>query len=826
MEILRMQLEEDPEPVSRRGVRIAADAETICLKCLEKDPARRYQSAGRLADDIRRFLDGEPIRARRAGLGYVLRRKLARHRTVAGVAALALVALLALAVWSYLRIMQERDRATGERDAARLAQRAEAREKRRAQARQREAEEARRAEARERDRADRQLFFANVALGQVHAAESNIASLDEVLRMCPARLRNWEWGRLRREGHQDLETLFSGPEEVHCAAVSPDGRLVAWTGYEGKLRVRELPDGEMVMDVAAHQESGYWASWSPDGKRLVTCGRDNTLKVWDLDARREVWSKRFGPHIQQTWSRITAADFSPDGKTVAYGSLGGGVYLFGAAGGEEVGRLETHTRPVTSLDFSPDGRMLITAAQDGRILLWDVSTRKTIRGLKAEGRGHAGAVTFDRRGKLLGIGYSNGELGVAPVSSFAEGKSGAIMYGGHREAVNWVAFSPDGKRVASAAGDRTIRVRETRPQGREHRTLKGHRLGVNSVVYTPDGRRLISAGDDCTVRYWDALEDRSVKIFCHDQHLYYADVSSDGKRLAAAADETALVWDIESGRRLLTLKGHTARVYGIAFDPQGKLLATSDTEGVVKIWDAASGAEKRSIQAHGKGFSMVDFSPGGRRLASGGCDNLARVWDPATGELLHELRGHSFLVTSVAFSPDGKLLATGSADHCVLVWNVADGRLLSRFDAGGGPVNRVAFDPAGKRLAVATKEGLIGVWDTSGQLRDNAGALALLKGHTGIVVCLAFSPDGKRLVSGSTDSTIRVWDPAAARELLTLKGHRGHVHSVVFTPDGRKLISSGPDGTARIWLSDEWREPRADGPPVSRPPTAPPGDEF
>ena len=281
----------------------------------------------------------------------------------------------------------------------------------------------------------------------------------------------------------------------------------------------------------------------------------------------------------------------------------------------------------------------------------------------------------------------------------------------------------------------------------------------------------------------------------HTEAVWGVAFSPDGRLLATASDDgTARVWDPATGRHLRTLTGHAGGVRGVAFSPDGRLLATASRDGTARMWDPATGRHLRTLTGHTGTVWGVAFSPDGRLLATASVDRTARVWDPATGKHLRTLTGHAGRVRDVAFSPDGQLLATAGSDQTARVWDpVADKRLRTLTGHTDG-VRGVAFSPDGRLLATVSADETARVWDPA-----TGNCLHTLTGHTDSVWRVAFSPDGRLLATASTDGTARVWDPATGRHLRILTGHTGGVWGVTFSPDGQLLATTSEDQTARLW---------------------------
>ncbi len=453
---------------------------------------------------------------------------------------------------------------------------------------------------------------------------------------------------------------------------------------------------------------------------------------------------------------------------------------------KERNRLESHSRGISSIRFtptvafSPDGKTIATASSDSIAKLWNLQGQQL-----QIFKGYSVFFSPDRK-TIASVRYDTVQLWNLQGQELQSLEV-------HSSSVNSVAFSSDGKTIATASSDGTVKLWNL--QGQDLQTLKGHSGEINSVAFSPDGKTIATASSDGTVKLWNLQGQELQTLKDPGNELYSVAFSPDGKTIATASyDKTVKLWNL-AGQELATLKGHSSTVWSVAFSPDGKTIASASSDSTVKLWNL-EGQELATLKGHRGVVKSVAFSPDGKTIASASSDGTVKLWN-LMGQKLQTLpserymkKGHSNEVTSFAFSPDGKTLVSASSDGTVKLWNLA-GQELQTLKGHSSSVNSVAFSPDGKTIASVG-------YDTVYLLNLEGQELQNLKGHSSRVNSIAFSPDSKTIASASLDKTVKLWN-LAGQELQTLKGHSDEVTSVAFSPDGKTIASTSSDNTLKLW---------------------------
>jgi WD40 repeat protein len=710
------------------------------------------------------------------------------------------------------------------------------------------------------------LYFNRITLADREWQLGQVDRAEQLLDECPAELRQWEWYYLKNVCHADLLTLkghagrvlgvhFSADGRRLCAyvsemftpreikfwdalagkeiltvphrtrdtwprAFSPNGLLLTEEGDDKNcIKILDATTAKEVCVLRGHTGQVAHVVFSPDSRRLASCGADGTLRIWDAATGNELRSW-VGHNGGVGW-----LVFSPDGQRLASSGADQAVHVWDAESGAEVFSLQGHVGVARSVRYSPDGQRLFTG-YNGRLKVWDAASGQAICTLSGGSADWLRGSAISPDGKRV----ATANVEVAGTLSLWDATTGKEIYT-LRSVTNRVVFSPDGRYLASGGREKIVRLWET-ATGKEIAAFRGHNGTVNDLSFSPDGRRLASASNDWTVKIWDVASlpeavvipgaTRSINneyscnaVFSPDSRWVVSVVGGETSPVGRSNVERPTeitVWDAVTGKQHVAFPGPAKSVFGLAVSRDGKQLATAGSDRLVRVWDLAVRKELRALEGHHDIVACVAYSPDGRFLASGGGPfkgpGEIRMWDADTLQARPAPKAPPGTVTCLAFSADSRLLASGCRDGSVTVWDADTGAEIRTIKGHTRPVRGVCFRPDGKQLtsvsgmtaSIASSEreaGEVKVWDVA-----TGDAIRSLTGHTEGVFGVAYSPDGKRLATGSDDMTVKLWDEATGREVLTLRGHTKRIWSVAFSPDGCRLTSNERWQTLMLWNAD------------------------
>lgn len=756
-ETLQQVTELEPVPPQQLNPFVPKDLATICLKCLAKEPSGRYRSAAALADDLRRFLHGEPIMARPVGPGERLWRWCRRNPVLAGMfgtSALLLVFGLTGILWQWRRAEVAKTTL-----AAHVCQ---------MEVRQAEAWFA-------ADKARQALPYLARTLRQ-HPQDPVPAS-----RLLSAlSLRNYPL--------LTAELADSTTNECDGAFFTADGRRVVTASHDGSVSVWEGSEGRAVAHWVCHTQPIRDLALNAGGDRLITASQDGTARIWTLPAGTPVTPPL--PHGDS----VGSVRLSPDGQWLATTADDGKCRIWDATSGALLHTL-SNAPGISAVEFSHrEGRMLTVSGE--KVQVW--GTRPSPSPLFS--LPHAGKVMcaeFSPDGRQVATGAADKN---ARVWAAQTGQLLGVF--SHPFGVSWVRFSPDGGRVLTVGEDRVIRIWD-RVSGASLGKVAAYRqCGLNSVEFSPDGLLMVTAADDQTARVWDARTGEPAgEPMAHENYVLSASFAPDGQRVVTRCWHGPVrVWDVRPGPALPAMLRHQHRVNVVRFSPDNRQILTVSSNSTLTLWNTDTLRPLSKPLAEAPSVEYAVFSPDGHRIATQSEEGGIRIWETASGRQLRSIAPSPATFRLVTFSPDGLRLGMVYSNLVLRLWDVGTGEVLTPpmvNDGGstewGETIHGLSFSSDGRRVATACHNGTAQIWDTA------TGRRTLLIRHEAPVIAAIFTPDDRRLVTASFDRTARVWDSATGQAITPPMRHSGELLTIDLSPDGRRLVSGCVGGMVQVW---------------------------
>jgi eukaryotic-like serine/threonine-protein kinase len=768
IETLHALLHEEPAAPRALNRAVPRDLETICLKCLEKEPARRYTNAHALAEDLWRFVNGEPVQARPIGAAGRVGRWCRRKPALA--ASLALLQLVLVA--GLAGILLEWRQAKNNELMARQS-----------------------------------LYAADISLAQQALAADNLKqALDLLQKHRPkpgeSDLRGFEWRYLWQQCRSDeLFSLVGHQKSVDSVAFSPDGKMLA-TGSSGysTVAIWDLAARRAIATLTNHADSVHSVTFSPSGDLLA------------MASLKELWlwnTKTFQP-LRSLPEATLKARFSPNGKYLV-AEMTNGVVLrdtetWGAV--RKLGIAGLQLLPyddwcvATGLAVSPDSRRIAVACDEGIKLLRIPDLQETA--MLRDSLPRARPIAFSPDGRTIAASARGHTMKVWDVETGQQTK----LFSGHSDSVFGVAFSPDGRKLATASGDQTVKLWET-ATGQLIRTFRGHADEVDDVAFSPEGKLLATVSKDGAVKVWDALgSSNQAGDFAGVQPFGF---DCEGNFVGQWTNGTFRAFDTESSQPL----SNWAFTNALSYHPFGAVLADGRTAAFARRWASdpseALGIELWDLNRGQLLFSHPDavwrfaFSGEAGLLATGAGDQSVSLWRIPGGTRECVVTNAGLIVD---LSRHGTMLATlvKVREGEINLWSVEGQRAERGPTLAASYLTDAKFSPDGRLLAAGMNDGLIRLWAL-----PSRQPIATLTGHKRGKIYLSFSSDGRTLASTSDDETIRLWHVATGRELLKFQLPMGEVTSkgVAFSPDGRTLGAYRRDehgALTRLWFAPSLAE--------------------
>jgi WD40 repeat protein/serine/threonine protein kinase len=818
LETLRQVREEEPLSPRRLNPAVHRDLALICLKCLEKEPHKRYASALQVAEELRRYRTGEPLRHTRP-VPYLERawrwcKRKPSQAANAGLAALVLMAVTAISISiPFVHQLQDQQKQT-------LAAR------------------------RESDRLYTRLALeggqtlceqGKIALGLFRWANGLTRAPEENLDL---------QGPLRAKlatYYRRINTLKGCTEHaaaVRAAVFGPGGLIAAITDSNRPLYIWEAGAVKDICLDSQPQARFANIALSDDGRMLAIAYEDGTAQMWDVASKQ-----RMGVPLRHARGANCSVAFASDGRSVVTGSEDGTIQLWKVATGQPLGPPFQHSAAVDSVAVAPDGKIVAAGGKDGTVRLWRIETKEALCASLKHGD-KVSALAFSPNSRVLMTGSDDRTAALWDV------RTGNRLVGPlkHEDKVQTVAYSPDGRRVLTGSVDKTAQLWDA-VSGQPIGIPMRHRANLYTAIFSPDGRTIVTAGGDQTIRLWDAVPRESRdRVLRHPAPVCAVAFTYDSKLVVTGTvDNIGRLWDASTGEpkgnplelqgriiavassseghTVLTVNGRTAQLWSLrtgkppvnrplthenaimagALSPDGKTVLTASRDGVARLWKADTGEPfPLPPLRHDDAILAAAFSPDGETIATASMDGTARLWNAATGELQGGPLRHDPMplgseglarkgwVWVAAFSPDGRKVLTASDDHTARLWDARSGEWLGLKFLHDKRITTAVFSPDGKKVLTGSHDHSARLWDA-----ETGNLIAILQ-HQGNVLKVAFSPDSRFIATASADFTARIWDASTGEAISSLQ-HEYWVTALAFSPDGNSLITGSIDKTARLW---------------------------
>lgn len=757
---------------------IPRDVQTIVHKAIEKDPKHRYQAAGELAADLRRFLSNQPILARRTSAFERFSRWCKRNPVVAGLSgAIAFLLIAAVTTLSILTVKANRHAAET---------------------------------VREKERADANLYIARMNLIQSDWDNGNIGRVLESLRYYGEsereHFRGFEWHYWNRRVHGEQLSWQAHRSIAWDLEYSPNGKWLASTGY-GEIKLWDASKGAEIRAWKFDRGDSPRIAFSPDGRRLAAIDSDRLLRVWNLETGGEIFNVSSG----QQGSASTELAFNPDGSLIATVESGGELRLLNSADGTLKSTLRGADM-LRCLGWSPNGKQIAAGTASGRVILWDPSTPQpiaTIYSHSSEVRG----VAFVNEGRDLlstGLGGPVKVWGNVPDAK-GDIHTPRLELPSRGAPIDPTVIAANETHLATCGEDRQIHLWDVKTF-QLLKSIKGHANIVTSLTFHPNGKQLAASDADGQVKVWPLVAENWPLNVELPSPGHGVDFNADGDLLAtvttptyaknAEKPQTIRIIESATGRIVRDIAHPESDMNCVAISPDGQRVAagcgqTLGVVGEIRVWNR-SGGTPVVLGGFTGGVVRVMFSGDGQRLLSASQRDVI-VWDLSQQRQIVSFPASG---SGIGFTRDGRLAAVGASDR-VEIWNVDENRAVRTLNArsaryGTGSsytgLGQLAFSADGQSLAAPDDHGKVWLWNLSADHPPLE-----LNGHTSAVLGLAFTPDGKRLATASRDRQVKLWDVASGQEILVLKDHKDGVAAIAFNPDGFRLATAGLDKAVRIW---------------------------
>ena len=755
-----MQMVRTEEPVFPKSLRqrVSGDLILICQTCLRKEPNQRYASASDLADDLKRYIEGQPILARKATVYQRATKWARRHPSATGLLVMTTLVGFAIAgLWW-------------------------------------RAEEKGRGEHEQRVRGEQLIYARNIALAEFEYKANKIENCQKLLNDCQPTLRNWEWSYLSNQCEDAVWESPTSSIPAYSVSISRDGSMVAsghadW-GIDQKhpIEVWDLNSGRKKWSLEGHPAGVYDVSFSDDGRYLASAGvewrktKKGTVKVWDLQD---------GSSRTLTEDNAYVVRCNPNGGSVYAGMTSGIINEFSLQSGKSIGTFTGLIGFVTDLAFDSSGKFLVATSPNGSLIVWDRATRKVVDSLFD--LGDLRRVSWHPDGKTLLVGGYTGNLYRYEWTDHQL----KLIHTQAESSVPIIEYSPDGLQLVKAVFGEGAKILDSKT-AKIDRVLRRHNGHVNSLSFDEQGMRLATGGNDGAIRVWDLTQSRkNVATYATRPEKIRAMASNPSKPELALAMNAVNgnlgssqfrieLLDLTSMKSRKALRGHTDFVTSVAYSPSGDRILTGSDDTKVLLWDSNLGKLLSTFSEHKTGIVGVHLIRDQLALSVDREGNVL-TWETESNRVVSRWKGSISTVQRMAIDRDGNRLCLLDDKNRVTLWDVSKGVTI------GGRVFQhslaeVKLAPLARQIAIGYATGKIELWDLKSFLDGTiTSPTSKITSHTSEITSLDYNPAGDRLVSCSSDESIRLIDCNAGCEVFELDRVKGRAPLAIFSNDGMKI---------------------------------------
>lgn len=766
---------------------VPRDLEAICLRCLEKSPLKRYKDVRAVAEDLRRWIDGRPVRARRTSeLEYLLR--WCKRNPVLSLSLVVTTAVLLAATGGlFTKVIVDRQYAQNQQELRTSIE---------------QIENQRNVMEREIRLARKQLYLSDLNRADSTYKEFKIGRTREILDgQVPEKtggedLREWEWYYLNRQSHTERSSLNYDAMKI---AFTPDGKWIVGGDIAGNITIAKGDGSQSVHNYTGDGERTYSIQVSRKGGVVVKLGQRAHVRLWTIADDGSL-----APIAAPEIFSIAAPAINDDGTQIAVlkNSDGGVVEVWSVTDGKLIRTITSPNPRPLFLSFVPGQNQLICGLEPRKLAVYDLGTGDKLRVLDVEGMSH-GLLRFDDSGRTVFLDTERSTIQIRDFESW--NVKGEIS--GHSGSLRGWAVSPDGQHVATASSDSVVRWWRVVEPSKANICL-GHETSVRDVAFRPHEVQLYSVGSERLLKGWDSVSDSNPSVLKPGMPASSVSFSSDGKLLAVGGEKGFVVLNPDSSEEIWKAidtgpsihdtgprSWNRGLPHSIAFNPSSTLTAIGEADGHVMIRDAANGKEVVRLEAHTGSTNAVVFSPMQKILATGGQDGKISLWDTESWKRIQTMEVHSDAILSLRFSPDAKILVSCSdrLDKSLRFWNMPAG--LELFPAIGdhGTILDLEFTPDSQSLFFGGRDETLFLWNMSKQSLERSQ-----RGFGENVTVIKVSPNGKRVAFSVLD-TIYICDTESGNQVTALQLPGSFMNCIDFHPDGLRLAAATNRDQVLIW---------------------------